>query len=63
MKAYTINGAYASFEESIKGSLEPGKLADFVILDKDITAIDPVEIWSVNVLRTVVGGKSVYVRE
>jgi len=63
LKAYTINGAYASFEESIKGSLEPGKLADFVILDKDITAIDPVEIWSVNVLRTVVGGKSVYVRE
>ncbi len=61
LKAYTINGAYASFEESIKGSLEPGKLADFVILDKDITTIDPVAIREVNVIRTVVGGKSVYV--
>jgi predicted amidohydrolase YtcJ len=63
LKAYTINGAYASFEESIKGSLEPGKLADFVILDKDITTIDPVAIREVNVIRTVVGGKSVYLRE
>jgi hypothetical protein len=61
LKAYTINGAYASFEEGIKGSLEPGKLADFVILEKDITVIDPVEIRDVKVLRTVVGGKVVYV--
>jgi predicted amidohydrolase YtcJ len=61
LKAYTINAAYASFEEGIKGSLEPGKLADFVILEKDITSIDPVEIRNVKVLRTVVGGKVVYV--
>lgn len=60
LKAYTINGAYASFEEGIKGSLKPGKLADFVVLDKDITAIDPVQIREVKVLRTVVGGKVVY---
>jgi predicted amidohydrolase YtcJ len=60
LKAYTINGAIASFEESIKGSLETGKKADFVILDKDITTIDPNEIWNVKVRRTVVGGRTVY---
>lgn len=60
LKAYTLNAAYASFEEDIKGSLEPGKLADFVILEKDITAIDPAEIRSVKVIRTVVGGKTVF---
>lgn len=60
LKGYTINGAYASFEEKIKGSLEPGKLADFVVLAKDITTIDPVEIRNVKVLRTVVGGQTVF---
>lgn len=60
LKAYTAWAAYASFEENIKGSLEPGKLADFVILEKDITAIDPVEIRNVQVLKTVVGGKVVF---
>lgn len=60
LKAYTYNAAYASFEENIKGTLEPGKLADFVVLEKDLTAIDPVEIRSVKVIRTVVGGKTVF---
>jgi predicted amidohydrolase YtcJ len=60
LKAYTISGAYASFEEDFKGSLETGKAADFVILEKDITAIDPVDIRNVKVLRTVVGGKTVF---
>ncbi|QOI97250.1 MAG: amidohydrolase [Flammeovirgaceae bacterium] len=60
LKAYTITAAFASFEEGIKGSLEPGKLADYVILEKDITRIDPVEIRNVKVLKTVVGGKPVY---
>jgi predicted amidohydrolase YtcJ len=63
LKAYTIGAAYASFDEKIKGSLEAGKLADFVILDQDITAIDPVEIWNVKVLKTFVGGKMVYLLE
>ncbi|MDQ6887242.1 MAG: amidohydrolase family protein [Gemmatimonadota bacterium] len=62
LRAYTIGGAYASFEEGSKGSLEKGKLADFVIVDRDITRIDPVEIRKARVMRTVVGGKTVYSR-
>jgi predicted amidohydrolase YtcJ len=62
VKAYTVNAAYASFEENIKGSLETGKLADFVVLDKNIFEISPAEIRNVNVLRTVVGGTAVWVR-
>jgi len=58
--AYTISAAYASFEEDIKGSLEPGKLADFVILEKNITTIPAHEIRNVAVLMTVVGGKTVF---
>jgi predicted amidohydrolase YtcJ len=60
LKAYTSNAAYASFEEDVKGSLTPGRLADFVILGKDITMIDPTEIRSVKVARTVVGGQTVF---
>jgi predicted amidohydrolase YtcJ len=60
LKAYTINAAFASFEEGIKGSLQPGKLADYVILERDITEIEPSEIRKVSVLRTVVGGKPVF---
>ena len=60
LEAYTINAAFASFEEKIKGSLEPGKKADFVILEKDILTINPFEIRNVKVIWTVVGGKPVY---
>jgi hypothetical protein len=62
LKAYTINAAYASFEEDFKGTLEPGKLADFVVLGRDITAIDPVEIYDMKVQQTWVGGKKVFDR-
>jgi predicted amidohydrolase YtcJ len=62
LKAYTINAAYASFDENIKGSLEPGKLADFVVLDRDITTIDPVDIWDLKVQQTWVGGRKVFDR-
>jgi len=62
LKAYTINAAYASFEEDMKGTLELRKLADFVVLDRDITAIDPAEIWNVKVQQTWVGGKKVFDR-
>jgi len=60
LAAYTRDAAYASFEEDIKGTLEPGKLADFVIIDRDLTAIDPVEIRNAKVVMTFVGGKVVY---
>ena len=57
---YTITGAYASFEEDIKGSLEPGKLADFVILDRNLLEIKPETIKDAKILKTFVGGKKVY---
>lgn len=60
LKAYTVDAARASFEENIKGVLKPGMLADLVILDQDITTIDPTLIRTVNVVRTFVGGKIVY---
>lgn len=58
--AYTKNAAYASFEEDIKGTLEPGKLADFVIISEDLTKVDPVRIKDLKVLATYVGGKKVF---
>lgn len=56
LHAYTVEGAYASFEESIKGSIEPGMLADMVVLSKDILSIDPHEIKDVKVESTIFGG-------
>jgi hypothetical protein len=61
--AYTINAAYASFDEQRKGTLEAGKLADFVMLDQDILSIAPDKIKEAKVLMTVVGGKVVYQRQ
>ena len=60
LKIYTMHGAYASFEEKIKGSIEVGKLADLVVLGSDPTAIDPFGIKDIKVERTVVGGKTVF---
>ena len=56
----TIHGAYASFEEAQKGSIEPGKLADLVVLDRDPLTADPSSLIQVAVERTMVGGKWVY---
>ena len=58
--AYTTGAAFAEFEEKKKGVLSPGMLADFVVLDRDITKVEPAEILKTEVLRTVVGGKTVY---
>ena len=60
LKIYTLNGAYASFEENDKGSIETGKLADFVVLAKDPTQTDESEIKDIPIIKTVVGGKVTY---
>jgi predicted amidohydrolase YtcJ len=61
--AYTTGSAFAEFEEKEKGKLVPGMLADFVVLDRDITAVPAEKILATKVLRTVVGGKTVYERK
>jgi predicted amidohydrolase YtcJ len=60
IEAYTMGSAYAEFQEGVKGSIVPGKLADMVLLSDDVLSIDPVKIRDVKVLKTWVGGKLVY---
>jgi len=60
LRAYTLGGAYASFEEHTKGRIAPGYLADLVVLDRDLFAIDPAEIVEVTVQMTIVGGQVVF---
>jgi predicted amidohydrolase YtcJ len=60
IKCYTINSAYASFEENIKGSIEVGKLADLIVLSDDILTIDPVKIKDSKVVMTIFDGKIIY---
>ena len=62
LRSYTLSAAYAAFEEDIKGSLLPGKLADITVLSKDIMTIPEDEIPSTQVLYTIVGGKVMYDR-
>lgn len=62
LDSYTSAGAYASFEEGIKGRIEPGMLADFVVLGEDPFAVDPAVIKDISVDMTVVGGRMVYSR-
>ena len=62
LRCYTINNAYAGFQEDKLGTLETGKLADFVVLSKDLRVINPDDILKTKVVRTVVGGKDVYVQ-
>lgn len=60
IKAVTINGAYQYFEEDIKGSIEPGKRADLVIIDKDVLSIDKEEIENIKVLETIKDGNTIF---
>ncbi len=60
LRAYTINGAYAAFEEEIKGSITEGKLADFTVLSQNIMEVPAGKIKETNVLYTIIGGKVVY---
>jgi predicted amidohydrolase YtcJ len=57
---YTRNGAYAGFEEDRKGALERGKLADFIVVDRDVLSVPSDELKEVKVLQTFVGGQNVY---
>jgi len=62
IKGYTTNGAFAQFAEKVKGSIEPGKLADFVVLDRNLFAVKPEEIRDARVVMTIVNGEIVYGR-
>lgn len=62
LRAYTTGAAYASFEEDIKGSLEPGRLADFVVLSQDLFRIEPARIHETRVETTVFNGRVIYQR-
>ena len=59
-RAFTLDAAYAEHQEKTLGTLEPGKWADFIVVDRDIFAIAPEKIWSTVVLETWVGGKRIY---
>jgi hypothetical protein len=60
VKLYTVNAAYTSFEDDIKGSLAPGKLADIVVLSDDPTSVPPEKIKDIKVEMTIIGGKVVW---
>lgn len=60
LRAYTSGAAFAEFAEREKGVIAPGYLADFVVLDRDLTKVPPEQILGTKVVRTVVGGKTVY---
>jgi predicted amidohydrolase YtcJ len=63
LKAYTINNAYAAFEDHIRGSIKSGKLADITVCDRNLLKIDPKDILKMNVLMTIVDGKIVFSSE
>ncbi len=60
VRAYTVDGAWTQFAESSKGTVEPGKLADLVVLDRDIFTVPPEEIGGAKVRLTVFDGKIVF---
>ena len=63
IRAYTLNTAYANFEDEIKGSIRVGKLADFTVLSSNLLELKPPELLNTQVLYTIVGGKIVYQKQ
>ena len=62
LRSYTLDAAYAAFEEGSKGSLTPGKLADIVVLSQDIMSVPPAQLRETQVLYTILGGRVLYER-
>ena len=60
LRSITVNAAYQYFEEDLKGSLEEGKLADFVILDKNPLKVEPEALWDLVVVETIKEGETIY---
>jgi len=60
LKSYTLWAAFAAFEDDIKGSIREGKLADFIVIDRDYMTCAESEIKDINVLQTILGGKVVF---
>jgi predicted amidohydrolase YtcJ len=60
LQSYTLNNAFAGFEEAVKGSITPGKLADIVVLSRDIMTVPEAEVRDARVVYTIVGGRVLY---
>lgn len=60
LEMYTVAGAYATFEEKLKGALKPGMLADFTVLDEDPRAVEPDALTDIGISATIIGGEAVY---
>jgi predicted amidohydrolase YtcJ len=60
LRSFTLDAAYAAHQEDMLGSLEPGKWADFILIDRDYFEVPEIEIWQINVLETWMDGKKVY---
>jgi hypothetical protein len=63
IKAYTIDGAYSAWEEDYKGTIETGKLADLIVVDRDPLKIDPDDLKNVEIILTMIDGKIVYQKQ
>jgi predicted amidohydrolase YtcJ len=63
LKAYTINNACAAFESDIRGSIEKGKLADLMVIDRNLLEVDPKDILNMQIEMTIVDGRIVYQRK
>ena len=60
LRAFTIDAAYAAHQEEVLGSIEPGKWADFILINEDYFEVNESEIWKIKVLETWVAGNQVY---